>query len=568
MTTALTNRLPTPFRIGEWVVEPGSGRIRKGGEEVKLEPKAMEVLVYLAQHPRTVVSRETLEAEIWTGTVVGYGSLPASIIKLRKALGDDSRKPRYIETVSKRGYRLIMPVSPVPGEGETRMPESVPASDAGLVVSKSEAVRRIAIPALLVLLVILATLIVVVDWLDLTGRTASEIPSVLVLPFKNLSDDDREEHLSDGITDDLITDLSKIKSIRVIARQSAYYYKNSDVTLDDISRQLNVQYVVEGSVRKSGRHIRVNVQLSDAKRGESIWADRIDTDTENIFGVQDKLVKNVIKEMYTTLSTNGTAPLASRETRSFDAYDAFLIGQRHSKNRSRKGYEQTIKAYQRAIEIDPNYARVYGAMAVTLIRGYRYQWSDLSMVEARERALMFVRKAIALDQSTPQIYWSLGYVHLHRHEYDAAEAAARKSVSLSPSYADGYALLANIANWRGKPVKAEKYMKKAIELNPYYSFQYPSTLGTSYYHQGRYQEAIAVLKTAVNQNPTALNPHIYLAAAYTELGMGEEAAWEINQVDLNHPDTRLSELAAILPYEKKIYIETLADDLRKAGMSE
>jgi tetratricopeptide (TPR) repeat protein len=129
-------------------------------------------------------------------------------------------------------------------------------------------------------------------------------------------------------------------------------------------------------------------------------------------------------------------------------------------------------------------------------------------------------------------------------------------------------LLANIANWRGKPVDAEKYVKKAIELNPYYSFQYPSTLGTAYYHQGRYQEAVTVLKTAQNQNEMALNPHIYLAAAYTELGRGEEAAWEITQIDINHPGTRLSELRTILPYEKKSYMETLVSDLRKAGMSE
>lgn len=566
MNKGPNNAPSTPFRIGEWVVEPSSGRICKNGVEVKLEPKVMEVLAYLAQHQGTVVSHEMLEAEIWTGTIVGYGSVPATIIKLRKALGDNSRKPRYIETVSKRGYRLIMPVSQAPEE--TRASDISATTDDTLSISKRKTVRRAVTLAVLGLCVGLAVLLIELDWPGLPGRTSSEIPSVVVLPFKNLSDDPREAHLSDGITDDLITDLSRIKSVRVLARQTSYYYKNRKVTPEDVFRQLNVLYIIEGSVRKSGKHIRVNVQLSNAKQGENIWAERIDTDTENIFSTQDKIVKDVVQAMYVTLSTKGATPPVSRGTRSFDAYDAFLLGQKYSKNRSRQGYEQTIKAYKRAIEIDPGYARAYGALAVTLTRGYRYLWSDLSMVEARERAMMFARKAIALDTSTPQIYWSLGYVHLHRREYDEAEEAARKSVSLSPSYADGYALLANIANWRGKPEDAERYVKKAIELNPYYSFQYPSTLGTAYYHQGRYQEAVTVLKTAQNQNEMALNPYIYLAAAYTELGMGEEAAWEITQIDINHPGTRLSELRTILPYEKKSYMETLISDLRKAGMSE
>lgn len=549
------------FRVGEWLVEPGSGRIHANGEEVKLEPKVMEVLVYLAKHPGEVISHESLEAEIWAGTVVGYGSVPASIIKIRKALGDDSRNPRYIETVSKRGYRLIMPVLPVSGDEAMREPATPGAREKSGFSSRRR--RRAALYAVSGLVVLLGAFAYVVNK---PGHSASRVPSVLVLPFRNLGDDPREEHLSDGIADDLITDLSRIGSLRVMARQTSYYYKNSHADPGEIFRQLHVSYIVEGSVRKSGRHIRVNVQLSNAAKGESIWADRIDTDTENLFDVQDRLTRDVVKEVYATLSTNGAVPRVSRGTRSFDAYDAFLVGQRHAQDRSREGYEQTVKAYRRAIGIDANYARVYGAMAVTMIRGFRYGWSDLSQVEARERALMFARKAVALDQSTPQIYWSLGYVHLHRHEYDAAEKAARRSVALSPSYADGYALLANIANWRGKPKDAQRYVTRAMELNPYYSFQYPSTLGTAYYQEGHYQEAVTALKEAVKRNPTALNPHLYLAAAYTELGLGEEAAWEINEIDLNHSDTRISELAGILPYEHSSDIDAIANDLRKAGM--
>jgi len=566
MTNVVNIDPSTSFLLGDWLVEPGNGRIRCGGADLKLEPKVMEVLVYLAQHPGTVVSHETLEVEVWSGMIVGYGSVPATIIKLRKALGDNSRKPRYIETVSKRGYRLIAPVAPANGVA--------PAVDEASVVARPRTrlvtlwLRQRMIVVALGLIVLLAALVVALNRAPVSGRDTSDLPSILVLPFKSLGDDPGEAHLSEGITDDLITDLSRIDSLRVIARQTSYYYKDGRVRPDEIFRQLNVSYIVEGSVRKSGRHIRVNVQLSNARKGESIWGDRIDTDTETLFDAQDRLVQNVIQEMYSTLSTRGSVPQVSRGTRSFDAYNAFLVGQRYAQNRSRQGYEQSIKAYERAISIDPNYARVYGAMAVAIARGYRYGWNDLSAVEARERALNLARKAAEMDQLTPQIYWSLGYVYLHRHEYDAAEKAARKSIALSPSYADGLALLANVANWRGRPGDAIASVNRAIKLNPFHSFQYPSTLGAAYYHLGRYPEAVAVLKKAVEQSPTALTPHLYLAASYTQLGLGEEAAWEMNEINVAHPDTRISELTEILPYEHRRDIDTIARDLLRAGMVE
>ena len=189
-------------------------------------------------------------------------------------------------------------------------------------------------------------------------------------------------------------------------------------------------------------------------------------------------------------------------------------------------------------------------------------------MEARERALELANKAVELNPSSPQIYWSLGYVHLHRREYDAAENAAKKSVALSPNYADGYALLANIVNWRGKAMDAEKYIKKAITLNPYYSFQYPSTLGLAYYNLGRYEEAITYLRDAIYRNESALNPRLFLAATYTRLNLMEEAAWEIEQIKANRPDVTLSSLDNILPFENKIYMNVLREDLRKAGLPE
>jgi adenylate cyclase len=403
---------------------------------------------------------------------------------------------------------------------------------------------------------------------ELPARTLARPPSVVVLPFKNFSDDPQQDYFSDGLTDDLITDLSRVGSLRVIAPQSSYHYKHNPAELDDIARLLDVLYIVEGSIQKSGEHVRVNVQLTDTEKGESVWAKRFAADTNDIFRVQDDISREVMDAMYITLSGAATAHLETHATKNFEAYDAFLVGQQHIKNRSRQGYEQAMNAYRRAIEMDPDYARAYGAMAVTLTRGYRYQWTNLSLVEARERALELAQKAVALDQSSPQVYWALGYVHLHRREFDAAEAAAQKSVALSPNYADGYALLANIANWRGKANDAVKYINRAIALNPLYTFHYPSTLGLAYYMLGRTESAITALLESLEHNPSALNPRLFLAASYARLDRREEANWQIRHINVDRPDVTLPSLGTTLPFEDQRLMLPLLEDLRKAGLSE
>ena len=567
MDTSPKVETAVPFKVGDWVVNPSTGLLKKKGDEVKLEPKAMEVLVYLAQNQGEVVSREALEANVWTGVIVGYDAVSGSIIKLRKALGDDTRNPTYIKTVSKRGYQLIAPVL-TDTFSLNESPDTEALSPDNVTVRNEKTIKQLGSILGFTLIAGLLLYLLTPDNSKLPMGTLTSTPSVVVLPFKNLSDDPKQDYLSAGITDDLITDLSRVDSLRVIARQSSYYYKQNPARLADIASQLQVLYIIEGSVRKLGDQIRINVQLTNTDKGESIWAQRFDTDTANIFKVQDDIIGDVMNAMVVTLSGDAAMSGIKRQTNSFEAYEAFLVGQQYIETRDRQGYEQAMKAFQQALGIDPDYARAYGAMAVTITRGYRYQWTNLSLVEARERALELAEKAVELNQSSPQIYWSLGYVHLHRREYDVAENAARKSVSLSPNYADGYALLANIANWRGHPDIAIHSIEKAIALNPHYTFQYPSTLGLAYYNLGKYKEAISVLKEALYRNESALNPRLFLAATYIRLNQKEDAAWEIEQVKTNQPGVKISNLDTFFPFENRKYLDALTEDLREAGLSE
>ncbi len=558
---------PAPFRVGVWIVEPDNGRLIQGETEIRLEPKVMEVLVCLAQQPGTVVSRESLEAKVWTNMVVGYDAVAGSIIKLRKALGDDSRNPRYVETVSKKGYRLIAPVAPVKDQASaSAFSHSYYAEKGSAIKTTRKNLTFIVIGAIAVLAV-LAYFVFPLQEPIRVAPTANT-PSIVVLPFKHLSENSQQEYLSDGITDDLITDLSKIGSLRVIARQSSYHYKNNPTSLSNIADQLKVTYIVEGSVQRSGQRIRVNVQLTDAKKGESIWAKRFDTDVGDIFNVQDDITKNVVRAMYLTMSGEKHGQAETRGTKYFEAYDAFLLGQQHIQMRTRQGYEQARKYFRRAIEIDPDYARAYGAMAVAITRGYRYQWTDLTLVEARERALSLAKKAVELDDSSPQIYWALGYVHVHRHEFAEAERAAKQTVDISPNYADGYALRANIANYRGKSDDAVDFINKAMERDPYHSYQYLSTLGLSYYLLGKFEDSVAVLRRAIDRNENALNPRLYLAAVYVQLGRLDDAEWEVNQIKISRPQVRLDSLITTLPFEHSMHRDKLLRDLRKAGLPE
>ncbi|MDH5785472.1 MAG: winged helix-turn-helix domain-containing protein [Chromatiales bacterium] len=538
-----------PFKLGDWVVDPASCHIQRGGEDIRVEPKMMDVLLYLVTHAGQVVSRDELEAHAWRGMVVSYDALSSCIIKLRKALGDDSHHPSYIETVPKRGYRLIAPVSAV--QSKAILPTS-PAP-------------RILLPVFALVLAIVA---VAVALFTTNPSPPQEQASVVVLPFKNLSGDLQQDYFAVGIHDDIITDLSRIAALRVIANQSASRYLDDPVDLDLIARELKVQYVVQGSVQRTATLVRINVQLTHVARGEHIWAERFDSDEGMLFEVQDQISRQVLEAMLITTSGTDSHLLGDTSPSNFAAYDSFLQGHGYSRNRTRSGFEQAEEAYKQALRLDPDYARVYGALAVLYTNAYRHQWTPITLAEARERALTLAKKGVSLDESSPQAYWSLGFVHLFRKEFAEAEAAAQQAVNLSPNYADGLGLLAFISNWRGKAEQAITYIERATLLNPYYTFDYPWNIGLAYYTLGRYEKSVKSIEEALARNETAEFPRMFLAANYIRLGRLDDAEWEVEQVLTQRPETTLSHLSTTIPFEKPEHLQAFLQDMGRAGVPE
>lgn len=558
-----------PFQLADWHINPELGRISRGDEEVKLEPKVMSVLVYLAEREGEVVSRDELLDKLWPNVVVSYDSLSSTIIKLRKALGDDSRDSKFIETIPKKGYRCIAKVSI-----ETEQTVDINDGHQHVVqpdvntISNSDTGRVKQFGLLSVLLLGLIVVAVMFFTNSSGNSTQKQLPSLVVLPFINLSNDQQQEYLSDVITEDLITDLSQLSNIRVMSRTSAYSYKGTDVNIADIAEALSVRYIVEGSVRSAGEQIRITAKLIDSQTEEAIWAERFDRPSRDIFAIQDTVIEKVVNALAIELSIAEKQRLKRTDTDIIAAYDHFLRGQKLFRVRSKAAYKQAIEEYQQAIELDPKYARAYGGWAIVLTHQYRRGWSELSNEEARWRILELARKAVALDRSSPQAHWALGYIHLFRKEYKEAAESVQQSIELSPNYADGYGLLAFINNWQGNGKEAEQLIKKAMILNPHYTFDYPWNLGLAYYNQERYKEAIVHLRKAIERNETAFLTRLFLAASYVNLDKMDEAEWEVDNLMVHAPDTHLRQIADVIAFQDDERRNKLVDALRKAGVPE
>lgn len=564
-----STHLNRPFYLAEWCIYPDLGRISRDGNEVKLEPKVMSVLVYLAERAGQVVSRDELLDKLWPDVVVSYDSLSSTVIKLRKALGDDSRNSNYIETIPKKGYRCVARVSLITDENVN--------ADADNRRHEQSTGRSIQHPAFnrkvkigLFFLFIISLLAGAILFLNNTSKdaTTKQIASIVVLPFLNLNADQQQDYLSDGITEDLITDLSQLSNLRVLSRTSSFTYKGREVDIADVAKTLDVRYIVEGSIRKAGQQIRVTAKLIDSDTEQALWADRFDRPARDIFAIQDTVIEKIVSALAIELSLAEKSRLKKIDTNNIAAYDMFLRGQQLFRLRTRTGFEQAIEAYKEAIQLDPKYARAYGGWAVVLTHQYRRGWSVSSDEEARARMLELVRKAVSLDRSSPQVHWSAGYIHVHRKEYEEAAKSVEQAIALSPNYADGYGLLAYIRNWQGKGKAAEKNIKKAIEFNPHYTFDYPWNLGLAYYNQRRYQEAEISLKHALERNEHAHLPRLFLAACYVNLGRLDDARWEIDNVLVQAPDTRLKQIAATIAFAEDERRERFINELRQAGAPE
>jgi TolB-like protein/DNA-binding winged helix-turn-helix (wHTH) protein/cytochrome c-type biogenesis protein CcmH/NrfG len=560
-----TLNFDSPFWVGDWFVNPKTGRIIREGAEVKLEPKAMTVLVLLAQHSGEVLSRQYLEEHAWPGMVVSYDALSSCIIKLRKALDDDSRQPRYIETVSKKGYRLIAPVKS--GDEPLHVAEAIHQQYRHkLTMGWTPIIAGVAVLLALFFLRYQLESPSTPDNHPATPGSSEQI-SLVVLPFANRNDDPKQEYFSDGITDDLINDLSQLSGLHVIARRSAYIYKQRHTDIQTIARELGVNYVLDGDVRRGNNRVRLNVQLIDADTGVNIWAQRFDRQVEDIFQVQDDIRRNIIEALSITLTKEERNRTQRRYTDSFAAYDLFLQGQAKLVTRaSARDSHVAQQLMEQAIKLDPNFARAYAALALIHADAFRFDWSE-DPEETRQLALQIGKRAVELDPQSPQAQWILGYIYLFLfEEHTKAIEAATRATKLAPSDMDAFTVLAVTYAFGDDPAKARLIIQELMERNPRYSALVPSVLGLANFRLGKLNESLDAYDKSLLINPSRIQGNIYKAVVLYRMGREGDAEFQLDELLTLHPDFNVQVWAARQPFKDKTIIKGMLADLARLGV--
>ena len=520
-----------PFALAGWRVDPSSLRISNEEKSVKLEPKAMAVLNYLACRSGAVVTRQELEDSVWTGTVVGYDALSNAIIKLRKAFGDKARDPRIIETVAKSGYRLIAEVNALSAKSSRRPADHSRGSK------------------------------------NAQHQAPSTKPSIAVLPFENMSGDAEQEYFSDGISEDITTDLSKLSGMLVVARNSAFAYKGKPANVTDITRELGVRYLLEGSVRKSGQRVRINAQLIDGDTGGHVWAERYDRELTDIFAVQDEVTQAIVTALAPTLTGSERRLLEPRETRDIEAYDYYLRGRELALRDIEDCTAQAWTMLEKAVELDPEFSSAYSYLARCYSLSYINGWGDPAR-RSLTKALELGRKAATLDADDPQAHFTIGTAAIWLKMNDLARQEIDTTLRIDPNFSEGYGALSMIQVYAGEPANALESLQTVMRLDPHYRDIYLHLSAQANFHLGQYPEAVDALKRRLVRKPDSDISHALLAATYGHLGEIDNGRAEWEATIRANPHYSVEQKRRMLPYRNPADFEHFADGLRKAGLLE
>jgi TolB-like protein/DNA-binding winged helix-turn-helix (wHTH) protein len=554
-----------PFLVAGCAVEPTGLQITTDGQKVRVEAKVMLVLVYLADHAGRVVSRAELEEQIWPGRVVTEDSVIKAIAKLRRVFRDDAHDPRIIETIPKRGYRLIAEV--------TQASEAQPSTGSPASVATAEPLdkRTLSIRWVVVITVVLSVLFGLwhaLDWQRTRPPTLlpkPDRPAVAVMPFENLGRMPDDDFFANGITADLITDLSKLKGLLVIAPSSAFAYRDAGTETAEVSSELGVDYLVTGTVQRRAQSLRINVNLIEAHSGRAMWGQRYAGQLQQVFGMQDRIIAGVVAALELELAPAEQHLLTGHPTTSIVAYDAYLRGFEAHGRRS-EGQNLVARHYfEEAVELDPEFARAHAGLALTYSREAIDGWTP-DPSHALVQAARHAEQASDLDASLPQVHFVAGQVRLFQRMHTKAVAAAERAIDLDPNYADAFALLAWTLNYSGRPAKAMSALNMAMRLNPRPPASYLEILGEIYFAQNRFEDSASTFQQVLDINPAYLRARLWNAAALVLAGFPEKAAWELDEALIASPDLSTTRLAFAFPFMNPRTEEKALNALRIAGL--
>jgi TolB-like protein/DNA-binding winged helix-turn-helix (wHTH) protein len=559
------------FAFGDSVLDVNRRELRRGGDPVSLEPQVFDLLAYLIRKRERVVGKDELIASIWGGRIVSDSALTTRINAARKAVGDSGAEQRLIKTFPRKGVRFVGVVRETEHTAApaTRRIDDVPPEP---TASRDFRIRPRGVlsplAAILLLALVAAGLTFYRYGRNDAGPSLPGRPSIAVLPFNNLSGDPGQDYLSDGVTEDIITALSKFSGLFVIARNSSFRFKNKSADVVQIGRELGVRYLLKGSIQKSGERIRITAQLIDASSGNQRWADRYDSELKDVFAVQDEVTQKIVITLAAYVTKAETERASRKPPQAWDAYDYYLQGRaamaEFIRLRTTDSASNVAQLYERALAADPKYAPVYTALSELRVNLWLNQQNKASSTldEAHSLAL----KAVDLDPLLPEAHAALGWVlHWQGHGQDAL-AEFRRALEFNPNLADSR--YGEVLTQEGLPADALKEIDKSLRLDPLPQPIRFGYLGHAYYTLRQYRDAVEPLRECTRLSPALRPCHVRLAATYAQLGRRSEAMAEAATVLRIEPRFTITEWRSNMRYADPDQAKDLVDGLRAANLPE
>ena len=540
--TAMGAAVPSPraIRFGVFELDLRSGELQKQGRKIRLEGQPVQVLICLLENPGELVTRDELHRKLWPAdTFVNFEhGLNAAVKRLRQALSDSADNPRFVETLPRRGYRFIAPIQVIPASGEVPalnahnpLPEGIDQEQVypseATVISEHPRWPHVwkALGFVLLLILGISTVLVI--------RSGSHPPPVIrslaVLPLENLSGDASQDYFSDGMTDELITELGQISDLRVISRTSVMTFKGAHKSLPEIARDLNVDAVVEGTVLRSGNQVRITAQLILAAADKHLWAKSYEGDLRDTFALQSQVARSIANEIRIELTPHEKAVLEHTKHVNAAAYEAYLKGRYFWNKRTADGLKNAIDYFTQAVEKDPDYAVAYAGLADSYALAGDWQYAVLAPSEAYPKAKAAAIKAIALDNTLGEAHISLAWC-LDGFDWDW-EAGGReftRGIELSPGYATGHHWYGWHLAALGQHAEAVAELKKAEGLDPL-SLIISADLAEELLIAHRYDEAIKQSRKTMNMDPFFALAHYVLGEVFVQQHLCKEAVAELQK---------------------------------------
>jgi adenylate cyclase len=520
-------RDPEMFRFEGYTLDIARNALRAADRHLELRPKSFEVLRYLLENADRIVTKQELMKAVWPNVIVTDQVLTHCVSEVREAIGDGDQT--IIKTIPRRGYRFAAQVVRV------GVP---PASSNSSPPSQSSADR----------------------------------PSVAVLPFANLSGDPQQDYFSDGMTEDITTELSRFSELLVIARNSSFQYKDKAVDIRQVGRELGARYMLEGSVRRGGNRVRITAQLIDAMTGAHRWGERYDRELHDAFAVQDEVARAIVAILATHVNRAEIERALLKPPAAWEAYEYYLRGAEayllHMNGRTKASLYDARHLLEHCLAIDPDYARAYEMLSRTYRIAYTEPFDgDYLGIAALDRALELAETAVRLDARLPPARAQLGDVLIYKRRHSAAIAEFERAFALNPNFIDHR--YARALTYAGEPTKAIEVLEANLRLDPFQPLSNSiAWLGMANYMLKRYGEAVRLARECATRLPNMQWPHLWLAAAHAQSGELEEARAEAAEVLRINPAFTIESYKRIVVYKDPKDTEHRLDGLRKAGLPE